>query len=84
MCVVVREEKMNNFLTIDEINERFRSEWVLLENPKTNRKLEVLGGRVRLHDKDKERLYKEAAKLRLKHIAVLYTGQIPKGTVFWL
>ena len=75
---------MEEYLTIEEINKRFRSEWVLIENPKTNRKLDVLGGRVRLHSKERDRLYKDAAKLRLKRSAVFYTGPIPKGTVFWL
>ena len=45
---------MDEVLTIAEIEGRFESEWVLIEDPSTNEALEVRGGTVRCHGKDRE------------------------------
>lgn len=69
---------MDKTLTIAEIESRFQSEWVLVEDPRTNEALEVEGGRVRYHSKDRDEVYRKAVELRPKRFAIVYTGQIPR------
>ena len=73
-------KSMDEVMTIAEIESRFQSEWVLLEDPQTNESLEVQGGKVRYHSKDRDEVYQKAVKLRPKRFAMLYTGTIPKDT----
>lgn len=75
---------MDDVLTIEEIESRFESEWVLVEDPQTNESLEVQSGKVRYHSKDREAVYRKAVALRPKRFAMLYTGTIPKDTAIVL
>jgi len=45
---------MDEVLTIAEIQSRFDSEWVLVEDPQTNEALEVQSGTVCYHSKDRD------------------------------
>ena len=72
--------RMDNVLTIAEIEAQFQSEWVLIEDPETNEALEVQSGKVVGHSKDRDEVYRQAVSLRPKRFAVLYTGTIPKDT----
>ena len=67
-------------MTIEEIESQFDSEWVLIEDPLTDETLKVLGGKVLLHSKDRDEVYRMAVSLRPKRSAVVYTGEIPEGT----
>ena len=67
-------------ITIAEIRSQFDSEWVLIENPTTDAALNVLGGRVLHHSKDREEVYRTAVLRQPKRSAVVYTGEIPDGT----
>lgn len=71
-------------LTMKEIENRFKSEWVLLENPVTTKMLEIKSGTVLAHCKDRDELYRRAAVLRLRHSAILFTGPLPKGIAYAL
>jgi hypothetical protein len=71
---------MDDVLTIAEIESRFVSEWVLVEDPQTNDSMEVVGGRVSCHSMDRDEVYRRAATLRPKRFAILYTGAIPEDT----
>jgi hypothetical protein len=71
---------MDDVMTVAQIEAQFESEWVLLENPQTNETLEVQGGRVLWHGKDRDEVYRKAVELRPKRFAVLYTGKMPEGT----
>jgi hypothetical protein len=75
---------MDELMTIAEIEARFPSEWVLVEDPETNEALEVLRGRVRCHSKDRDEVYAKAVELRSKRSAVLYTGDFPEDEEFIL
>jgi hypothetical protein len=68
---------MNDIMTIEQIYEQFDSEWVLLEDPETNKTLHVQRGRVICHSKDRDEVYKKALDSRAKRFAVLYTGMVP-------
>lgn len=71
-------------LTIAEIEVRFVSEWVLVEDPQTNEALEVQSGKVLYHSKDRDEVYRKAVRLRPKRFAMLYTGRLPKDTAIVL
>lgn len=76
---------MTDMLTVDEINERFPSEWVLLSEPQTDEHLKVLGGAVVCHSKDEEEVHRKAMEMPApKRIAVFYTGPFPEDEVFVL
>jgi len=71
---------MDDVMTVAQIEAQFESEWVLLGNPQTNEALEVQGGRVLWHGKDRDEVYRKAVELRPKRFAILYTGKMPEGT----
>ena len=71
---------MDEVLTIAQIEAQFESEWVLVEEPRTNEALEVQSGRVLWHSKDREEVYRKAIGTRPKRFAILYTGKMPEGT----
>jgi len=67
-------------MTMQEIESLYESEWVLIENPKTDEELKILGGKVIYHSKDRDEVYRKVVSLRPKRSAVLYTGEIPEDT----
>lgn len=71
---------MNEEMTIEEIRSQFESEWVLIEDPKTDEDLKVTGGRVLHHSRDRDEVYRKAVSLRPKRSAILYAGEIPEET----
>lgn len=75
---------MDEILTIGEMESRFAAEWLLVEDPQTDDDLEVLGGTVRFHSKDRDEVYRKAAQLRPSKFAVLYTGTLTKDAAIVL
>jgi hypothetical protein len=75
---------MDRVLTLKQIEERFESEWVLVEDPETNNALEVQRGKVLWHSKDRDQVYRKAIELRPQRFAMLYTGKIPEDTAIIL
>jgi hypothetical protein len=71
---------MSHILTAAQIEQQFESEWVLVEDPKTNDTLEVESGQVLWHSKDRDEVYRKAVELRPKRFAMLYTGKMPEDT----
>jgi len=68
---------MDKILTLSEIETQFISEWVLLGNPKTGESLEVQGGEILFHSKNRDEVYQKAVAMHPTRFAVLYTGTIP-------
>jgi hypothetical protein len=67
---------MSDVLSKAEIESRFNSEWVLVEDPVTDEWLQVQSGKVLWHSKDRDEVYRKAAELRPGSSAVLYTGPV--------
>jgi hypothetical protein len=82
----IREvDPVNDILTVAEMQSRFDSEWLLIEEPETDAALQVQAGRVRWHSKDRDEIYRKAVELRPQRFAVLYTGTVPaEGTAIVL
>jgi hypothetical protein len=72
---------MQDRLTLDEIQSRFDSEWVLVADPELDEHLNVVRDTVVWHSKDREEVYQKAAELKPKHSAFLYTGRMPADAV---
>lgn len=75
---------MEEILTLAEIEKKFNSEWILVEDPQTNDSLNIESGKVRFHSKDRDEVYREAIRIRPKRFAMLYTGTLPKDTAIVL
>ena len=75
---------MNEILTIAQIDVQFQSEWILIEEPRTNEALEVQSGKVRWHSKDREEVYRKVLEIHPKRFAILYTGKMPRDTAIVL
>ena len=70
---------MKKELTIKEIKQRFDQEWVLLANPKSTLQMEVLGGEVVFHSKNRDEVYQKAIEVHPKHAAILFFGHIQQN-----
>jgi hypothetical protein len=75
------EEKI---LTLQEIKDRYNSEWILVKDPDLDKHHEVIRGKVVCHSKDRDEVYRKAMQIRLHAGAILFTGKAPKGMVFAL
>jgi hypothetical protein len=75
---------MNEVQTIEEINARYPSEHVLLEDPQLDENNQVVSGRVLWHSKDKEEVYRKGIELRPKYSAFVHTGPFPDDVVYVL
>ncbi len=75
---------MNQVLTVDEINQQFDSEWVVLEDPQTDQTGQVKGGRVLWHSKNRDEIDRKLVEQRPKRVAIFYTGKLPKDAAIVL
>jgi hypothetical protein len=75
---------MDEVLTLAEIQDRFDSEWVLVEDPELDENLEIVRGKVVWHSKDRDEVYRKDLELRPKSAAYVYTGQMPENTAIVL
>ena len=75
---------MNEVMTLGEIEARFSSEWVLVEDPELNPQLEVIRGKVIYHCADRDELYRKIGQLKPARSAILYTGSVPDDLVIML
>jgi hypothetical protein len=71
-------------MTFAQMRKKHISEWLLIENPETNDLLEIVRGKVLLHSKDRDEVYRKAASLHPKRFATLYTGTITKDAAIVL
>jgi hypothetical protein len=75
---------MSELLTVSQIQSKFDREWVLLEDPQIDDKLQILGGKVVFHSKDRDEVDRKALELRPRHSAFLYTGSMLDDTAIVL
>ncbi|HNB71565.1 MAG TPA: hypothetical protein PLU80_18710 [Acidobacteriota bacterium] len=71
---------MSEVLSTTEIEDRFQSEWILVGEPLIGEQLEVQGGIVLCHSKDRDEVYRHAIHSKPKSFAILYTGKLPEET----
>lgn len=71
-------------LTLAEIEARFPSEWVLIEDPDVGENLEIIRGPVLWHSKDRDEVYQQAIDLGAKSAATVYVGPWPENMEYVL
>jgi len=71
-------------MTLQEIENQFQDEWVLVGDPETTDTLEVIKGKILHHSRDRDEVYRRAVALRPKRSAILFTGQMPANTAIVL
>jgi len=76
---------MDEVLTLDQIEARFPSQWVLVADPDLTESLAVVKGKVLWHSPNRDEVYRKARELRPRHSAILYTGTLPDeaAVVLW-
>jgi hypothetical protein len=75
---------MTTMLSGADIRARYDAEWVLIEDPQTDQSLQIQGGRVLYHSRDRDEVYRQAVKLRPSRFAILFTGTMPQDTAIVL
>ena len=70
---------MDPILTIEEIRDKFPSEWVLIAEPLIDDQTRLKAGRVLFHSQTRDEIYRKAVELRLPHFAVRYLGKLPEN-----
>mgnify|MGYP001564466298 CR=1 FL=1 len=71
-------------LTIEEIRDRFDSEWILVGDPEVDGDLRVLRGKVLCHSRNRDEVYRRDLALRPRSAAYLYTGELPANAAIVL
>jgi hypothetical protein len=75
---------MDEMLTMEEIEERYDGEWVIIDEPELDDQLRVIRGTLVFHSKDKTEADRRSIELGLKRSAFLYVGKLPANVVFML
>ena len=75
---------MNELMTKKEIEDKFKSEWILVGSPETDETLDLIRGEVLYHSPKRDDVYKMSGKLSPKSAAILYTGTMEKDVVLAL
>ena len=68
-----------DILSLNEINDKYDNEWVLVGDPETDENLNVTKGVVLWHSKDRDEVYRKAREITPEYSAFLYTGKTPEG-----
>ncbi|PZR72019.1 MAG: hypothetical protein DLM73_14405 [Chthoniobacterales bacterium] len=71
-------------MTVKQMESQFEGEWILIGEPQTTDKLEVVEGTVLHHSKDRDEVYRRAVALKPKRSAILFTGHMPANTAIVL
>jgi hypothetical protein len=75
---------LNKVLTIEELQQEFPGEWVLLEDPETTETLMIKSGKLLWHTPDREELDNKLLELRPDNAAVRYLGRTGSGKIIML
>lgn len=77
---------MDEVLTLEQIEARFPSEWVLVADPELTESFAVVRGGVLWHSPNRDDVYRRARELQPRHSAILYTGIVSDdaAVVLWV
>jgi hypothetical protein len=81
---MAREVTMDDVLTMDEIKARYAPDWVLIGEPQTDEKLEVLAGKVLFHSPDQDEVCRKAMEYPPGRYALEFLGTFPEDLVLVL
>jgi len=67
----------SEILTLEEIQQRYPHQWVLIVEPEVDKYLNVIRGKVLAHSPDRDEAYSQFPLRKGKPVAIEYTGPIP-------
>ena len=79
-----REGRMDEVLTIEEIQARYVPDWVLIGEPQTDGCQRLLAGKVLFHSADRAEVDRRLLELRPARFAFRYLGTLPEDMAFVL
>jgi hypothetical protein len=65
-------------MRLNEIKNKYRDQWVLVEYSKLDKELRVIDGKVLAHASSKEDIYKALLHTKGKNVAIEYCGKLPE------
>ena len=75
---------MEQVMTLEEIEQQFDHEWVLIADPLTDESLAVKSGRVLYHSKDRDEFDRKSLDFKAARFAILYMGKMSDEMEFVL
>lgn len=78
------EGEMDETLTIEQIEARFPSEWVLIGDPLTDEFQRLLAGKVLFRSPERDEVDRKLLELRPTRFAFRYLGTLPDNTALIL
>jgi hypothetical protein len=75
---------VGDVLTIEEIEARFPSQWVLIGDPRTDENQRLLSGTVLSHSPDRDEVDRKLLELRPSRFAFRYLGTLPEDVALVL
>jgi hypothetical protein len=75
---------MEEILTIEQIEARFPSEWVLIGEPRTDERQHLMEGKVLFHAEDRDEVDRKLLELRPSRFALRYFGTMPENSAIIL
>ena len=70
---------MDEAMSWAEIEETFKGEWVLIEDPELSPGSQIIRGKVIFHSKDRAEISVKMAELTRVNHALKYIGGLPEG-----
>ena len=67
------------FMSIEQIHEKYKGQWVYLVDLKENDSDDVIGGNVAAHSESRDKVIMEMRKQPHNGIYIFYAGKIPEG-----
>lgn len=64
-------------MTLEEIKQKYRGEWVLIAYTELDNDMCVVKGEVLAHSPDRDEIYRKLLSIRGRKVAVEYMGEIP-------
>jgi hypothetical protein len=75
---------MSEIMTLEEIEQNYDGQWVLIAYTETDEDLQVVKGKVIAHSANKEDIYQALADAGEQPLAIEYMGQVPEDLAFIL
>ena len=72
---------MGEIMSLQEMRERYRGQWVLVGYEELDDDLNVLRGEVLGHSPDRDGIYRQLMTMQGKRVSVEYMGEVPEDLV---
>ena len=72
---------MGEIMSLQEMKDRYRGQWVLVAYQELDDDLNVLRGKVLAHSSDRDEIYRQLLTVQEEKVSVEYMGEIPKDLV---